>query len=194
MNKIIMLFFPVIFFGCTKGSQTKSSQTATLGYNHSTPQGMLLNRLCEGSNKVLASINYSYFNSGGTAIQSYNHAVTGITYLLFKDDLTVNPNYVAISIVEGYGYSPILDNTSSEVRIENGIDILYYQPDVHSTIESSPSTVVKIPFTLSGDNKTLTLTLTDNTAGTATEQNPVTYQAVTFSYASVIKTYVYTGP
>ena len=188
MKKILLLLFVISIAACKKGSNNKSKQIP-LGYDHTTPQGKLLERLSEGSNKLLTAVNYSYFNSNGNSIGTYAQLVPPQTFLAFSDGLTLNPDYEAVSITSGT--CPIINNTSSDVHIDNGVDYLYYQPDIHETPKLQPGTVQKLEFTLSDNLITLTLEFEDDTPGSDVNADLNTHSEVTVNYSKRIRIYTF---
>lgn len=186
-----ILILSFLFLGCKKQGQNSGDTNvkAKLGYDHTTPEGILLNHLCLGSNKNLKALNFSYYDESGKLIGTYKQAILTDIYLLFDDQIVVNPTYGAVSTATDG--SPINDNTESDIHVDGNISYLYYQPDKTKSPRTSPATIIKIPFTLSSDFKTLTLSFFDYTAGTAVEQNPVTFQPVNIKYSKMAKIYTF---
>ena len=193
MKKILLpLLLVLSIAACKKDSSSNKSKQIPLGYDHTTPQGKLLEKLAEGSNKKLTAINYVYYDSKGNLIGSYAQGVLVQTFLMFDDGLTLNPDYEAVA--HSSGNCPIIDDTGSDVVIDNGVDYLYYQPDIHQGPTSEPGTVQKVQFTLSDDLITLVLKFEDDTPGSDIDADPNTFKGVTVNYSKRIREYTFMAP
>lgn len=184
MKKILIPIIALLITGCGKGSnKAQNPVMVKRGYDHTTPQGILLSKLAQGSNKKLTFITTVYYNSASTVLYSNKIGGPTNTYLLWDDGFTVNPTYLAGATTSGD--SPIVNNSSSQVHIDNGVNYLYYQPDIHQSPDTSPSTVIKVAFTLSTDLKTFDMFFKNNTSGS------LKVGAITYNYSYSIKDYTY---
>lgn len=185
------IYIPILLIGllcaCKKDESRESEPETktTFGYDHSAPQGKLLEALSSGNNKNMKKASFSYYNSAGTLMGTYDQIIASNIYMLLTDHIVINPTYAAVAVVSGNG--PIINNTTSDIHIDNGLNYLYYVPDEHKSPTTTPAEIIKVQFTLSVDYKTLVLIFTDNTPGTATEYDrPI-------NYSKRVRTYTFTG-
>lgn len=184
MRNIILTACIVLMAAACKKSDSSNTtaQQPKPGYDHSTPEGILLTELTQGSNKLLTSESFSYYTATGASLGTFNEFVPANIYLLFDASISYNPKYIAAAT--STSGSPIINNTGSEVHVDSGVDYLYYDPN---PTNATNLPVIHVKFTLSGDLKTLTLVFSDTTAGTATEGTK------TINYASRTRTYTFVG-
>ena len=183
-------YFTILSLVCFLAIACKKENTAPVdnkpktGYDHTTPEGMMLERLPLGNNRKLTGLTYTYYSAIiPTLVHStVSPGVPANSFLFFNDDITFNSNYFTYVTVSGD--SPLLHNSISDVHFENGTYYLYYQPNKSATPLSDPSTVIKVKFTLSTDNKTLVLIFTDG-------PGIGNVSSGTFQYSSRVRTYTY---
>lgn len=169
-----------------KSTPAPANHEPQKGFDHTTPQGVLLVKLSAGNNRHLEREIDTYYDSFGKVVNTEEiYDIPINTYLLFDEGPTFNENYATGA--DATKYSPIINNTISYVRIENGVNYLYYQPDVHETPISSPNTTLKVEFTLSDDNTILVMKLPVYKPG------KTTVNGVTMDYFRIIKTYTFKG-